>query len=71
VLKILTVIDEYSRESLAILGDHRINSDGVLNCLMDLFSNMGFRSTSAQTMGPNLLLRRSGADSGGSESRPY
>lgn len=36
-IKMLTVIDEYSRESLAIRVDKRINSDDVLHTLSDLF----------------------------------
>jgi transposase InsO family protein len=36
-IKILTVIDEHSRESLAILVARKINSDDVLDCLTDLF----------------------------------
>jgi len=40
-IKILTVIDEYSRESLAIVVARRINSDDVLHCLTDLFVKHG------------------------------
>ena len=36
-IKILTVIDEYSRECLAIVVDRKIKSDDVLYCLSDLF----------------------------------
>jgi putative transposase len=36
-IKILTVIDEYSRESLAIVVARKIKSDDVLHCLTDLF----------------------------------
>ena len=36
-VKILTVIDEYSRESLAIVVARKIKSDDVLHCLTDLF----------------------------------
>jgi putative transposase len=36
-IKIMTVIDEYTRESLAILVDRKIRSDDVLFCLSDLF----------------------------------
>ena len=36
-IKILTVIDEYSRECLAIFVDRKIKSDDVLYCLSDLF----------------------------------
>lgn len=40
-IKILTVIDEYSRESLAILVARKIKSDDVLHCLTDLFVKHG------------------------------
>ncbi len=40
-IKILTVIDEYSRESLAIVVARRIKSDDVLHCLTDLFVKHG------------------------------
>ena len=36
-IKILTVIDEYSRESLAIVVARKINSDDLLHFLTDLF----------------------------------
>jgi len=37
----LTVIDEFSRESLAIVVERRLNSDDVLHCLTDLFVTHG------------------------------
>jgi len=40
-IKILTVIDEYSRESLAIVVARKIRSDDVLHCLTDLFVKHG------------------------------
>jgi transposase InsO family protein len=40
-IKILTVIDEYSRESLAIVVARKINSDDVLHCLTELFVKHG------------------------------
>ena len=36
-IKILTVIDEHTRESLAIVVARKIKSDDVLHCLTDLF----------------------------------
>ena len=36
-IKILTVIDEYSGQCLAIVVDRKIKSDDVLDCLSDLF----------------------------------
>jgi putative transposase len=40
-VKILTVIDEYSREALAIVAARKIKSDDVLDCLTDLFVKYG------------------------------
>jgi putative transposase len=37
----LTVIDEYSRESLAIVVARKITSDDLLHCLTDLFVKHG------------------------------
>lgn len=36
-MKLLTVIDEYTRECLGILLERRIGSDEVLQCLTELF----------------------------------
>ena len=40
-LKILTVLDEYTRESLAIVVARRLRSDDVLACLTELFVRHG------------------------------
>ena len=40
-IKMLTVIDEFSRESLDIVVERRLNSDDVLYCLTDLFVTHG------------------------------
>jgi len=40
-LKILTVIDEYSRECLAIVVERSLRSDDVLSCLAELFVKHG------------------------------
>ena len=40
-LRMLTVIDEYSRECLAIVVDRRLSSDDVLHCLTKLFITQG------------------------------
>jgi transposase InsO family protein len=40
-IKILTLIDEYTRESLAIVVARKIKSDDVLHCLTDLFVKQG------------------------------
>ena len=36
-IKMLTVIDEYTREALVIVVARKITSDDVLDCLTDLF----------------------------------
>ena len=40
-IRLLTVIDEYSRKCLAIRVDYRLNSDDVLDVLSDLFLKYG------------------------------
>jgi transposase InsO family protein len=40
-IKILTVIDEYTRQCLAIVADRYLRSDDVLFCLTDLFVKYG------------------------------
>jgi len=40
-IKILTVIDEYSRECLAIVVERSLRSDDVLSCLAELFVKHG------------------------------
>ena len=37
----LTVIDEFTRQCLAIVVDRKLNSDTVLHCLTDLFVQHG------------------------------
>ena len=40
-IKILTVIDEFTRECLALVVDRKLASDDVLHCLADLFVRHG------------------------------
>jgi len=40
-IKILTVIDEYTRQCLAIVAERHLRTDDVLFCLADLFVNYG------------------------------
>jgi len=40
-IKILTVIDEFSRESLDIVVERKLGADDVLHCLTDLFVTHG------------------------------
>ena len=37
----LTVIDEFTRQCLAIIVDRKLNSDNVPHCLTDLFVQHG------------------------------
>ena len=39
--RMLTVIDEFTRQCLAIVVDRKLNSDTVLHCLTDLFVQHG------------------------------
>jgi transposase InsO family protein len=57
VVKILTVIDEYSRESLAILVARKIKSDDVLDCLTDLFVKHGSPEHIRSDNGPEFTAR--------------
>jgi putative transposase len=40
-IKILTVIDEFGLESLAIVVERQLGADDVLRCLTDLFVTHG------------------------------
>jgi transposase InsO family protein len=40
-IKVLTVIDEYSRECLTMVVERRLQSDDVLSCLTELFVKYG------------------------------
>jgi len=66
-IKIMTVIDEYTRECLAILVDRRIRSDDVLDCLTDLFVEHGVPEHIRSDNGPEFtakVVRRWLADLG-------
>jgi len=41
LFRMLTVIDEFTRESLAIVVNLKLKSDDVLHCLADLFVKLG------------------------------
>jgi len=53
-LKILTLIDEYSRECLALLVERSITSDDVLYCLADLFIQHGVPDHIRSDNGPEF-----------------
>jgi len=56
-IKILTVIDEHSRESLAILVARSIKSDDVLHCLTDLFIKHGAPEHIRSDNGPEFTAK--------------
>ena len=56
-LKILTLIDEYSRECLALLVERCITSDDVLYCLADLFIRHGIPEHIRSDNGPEFTAR--------------
>jgi len=56
-IKILTVIDEYSRECLAIVVDRKIKSDDVLYCLSDLFLLHGIPEHIRSDNGPEFTAK--------------
>ena len=56
-LKILTLIDEYSRECLALLVERHITSDDVLYCLADLFIRYGIPEHIRSDNGPEFTVR--------------
>ena len=58
-LKWLSVVDEYTRECLALKVDRGITSENVIDTLSELFTRCAVcRGTSAATTDPSLSLRR-------------
>ena len=53
-LKLLTVIDEFERESLDILTRRKINSNDVIHCLADLFLIRGIPDYIRSENGPEF-----------------
>lgn len=56
-LKMLTVIDEYSRECLAIIVQRKIKSDDVLDCLSNLFLIYGIPEHIRSDNGPEFTAK--------------
>jgi len=56
-IKIMTVIDEYSRESLAMVVDRKIKSNDVLFCLSDLFLIYGVPNHIRSDNGPEFTAK--------------
>ena len=65
-IRMLTVIDEFTRRCLAIVVARRLRSDDVLHCLTDLFVATGRPSISVQTTGPSSSLATCAVGSAGS-----
>jgi len=57
VFRMLTVIDEYSRECLAILVARRLRSDDVLHLLTDLFAQRGVPDHIRSDNGPEFTAK--------------
>jgi putative transposase len=54
-LRLLNVLDEYSRECLAIRVERRLTSDDVLACLADLFVERGIPAYLRSDNGPEFI----------------
>ena len=64
-IRMLTVIDEFTRRCLAIVVDRRLNSDNVLQCLTDLFTLHGPPDHIRSDNGTEFAATRSEAGSTG------
>ena len=56
-LKILTVLDEYTRECLALVVERRLRSDDVLHCLTNLFVTHGTPEHIRSDNGPEFTAK--------------
>ena len=56
-LKILTVLDEYTRECLALVVERRLRSDDVLHCLTNLFVTHGTPENIRSDNGPEFTAK--------------
>ena len=56
-IKILTVVDEYTRECLALVVERRLRSDDVLHCLTDLFVARGIPEHIRSDNGPEFTAK--------------
>ena len=56
-LKILTVVDEYTRECLTLVVERRLRSDDVLHCLTDLFVTHGVPEHIRSDNGPEFTAK--------------
>jgi len=56
-LKLLTVLDEYTRECLAIVVERKLRSDDVLHCLTELFACHGAPEHVRSDNGPEFTAK--------------
>ena len=56
-VKILTIIDEYTRECLGIVVQRRLSSDDVLHCLTELFVKHGVPEHIRSDNGPEFTAK--------------
>lgn len=56
-VKILTIIDEYTRQCLAIVVERRLSSDDVLHCLTELFVKHGVPEHIRSDNGPEFTAK--------------
>jgi putative transposase len=56
-LKILTVVDEYTRECLALVVERRLRSDDVLHCLTELLVTHGIPEHIRSDNGPEFTAK--------------
>ena len=69
-VRLLTVVDEYTRECLAIHVGRSLRSPHVIECLGTSWSSVACRSTSARTTGRSSPPGRCGCGSKGWEPQP-
>ena len=56
-IKILTIVDEYTRKCLALVVERRLRSDDVLHCLTDLFVSHGIPEYIRSDNGPEFTAK--------------
>jgi transposase InsO family protein len=56
-IKLLTVVDEHTRECLAVVVDRQLRSDDVLDCLTDLFVTQGTPEHIRSDHGPEFTAK--------------
>lgn len=62
LLKWLSIVDEHTRECLALNCDRGITSEGVIDTLCELFAMHGVPEHIRSDNGPEFTVKRSGAD---------